>query len=293
LNRGEWPDFFIVGVQKAGTTSLWHYLDQHPDIYMSRLKEPWYFAETSPINAAVSVPPVKDRGAYLRLFAPATREQRRGEATAGYFWGERTPHTIKATIPHARALVSLRDPVARAYSAYWHGVRVGHEKRSFRAAVEQELSSDQRSPDSDLTFHYVSGGLYVKPLERYLGVFGEDVHVLFFEELVRDPSREIRRVLEFVEVDPAKAGDIELTRENPFLLPKNSFAAQLLWSARARRLGRRLVPHQLRPRVERAFLKEMPRSPMDDDIRKRLGDFYAQERAELAELVGRPLPWPT
>jgi hypothetical protein len=96
LTRGEWPDFFVVGVQKAGTTSLWHDLDHHPDIFMSRLREPWYFAETSPLNTAVSIPPVKDKGVYLRLFAPATREQLRGQATAGYFWGEQTPQTSKA-----------------------------------------------------------------------------------------------------------------------------------------------------------------------------------------------------
>ena len=105
-----WPNLFVVGAAKAGTTSLWRYLDQHPAIYMSPVKEPHYFSSFTP----GLFPAVKDEGEYLRLFRDAGDAPLRGEASASYLWDAETPRRHPSRSPDAKIVISLRDPVERA-----------------------------------------------------------------------------------------------------------------------------------------------------------------------------------
>src|SRR4051812_26973714 len=111
-----WPNFFIVGAQKAGTTSLYFYLKKIPQVYMSPLKEPFYFASNAVQNNASDV--IRDKREYLRLFENARGYIAVGEATPIYLWDQDAPWLIHQTVPHARIIIILRDPIERAYSNY-------------------------------------------------------------------------------------------------------------------------------------------------------------------------------
>ena len=114
------PDFLVIGAFKAGTTSLHHYLDKHPRIFMTRLKEPNFFAHTKsdPNHDNRNIFPVTDLAQYERLFADARADQLKGEASPGYLPSKQAPRKIKEQIPDIRLLATLRDPVDRAYSHY-------------------------------------------------------------------------------------------------------------------------------------------------------------------------------
>ena len=135
-----WPNFFIVGVAKAGTTSLSEWLKQHPQIYIPALKEPRYFASdlVDPIVRNV----VRTKEDYLALFVKARNHKARGEASTSYFthW-QQVPERIKRTIPDARIIILLRDPVERAYSSYLMLVRQGYETLPFSEAVRSNRFS--------------------------------------------------------------------------------------------------------------------------------------------------------
>lgn len=278
-----WPNLFLVGVGKGGTSSLWHYLAQHPDIHMSTLKEPHFFSDARPTLFAG----VKEESAYLELFAGARNEPVLGEASVSYFWDPDSPHRIARACPDAKILVILRHPIERAYSHYWHAVRNGRERRSFATAVDQELAGQVPAGGEP----YVARSLYCEPLERYLGVFGGNVYVLFFEDLIHDPARELRSLFEFIGVEPGPATALPPAARNRFSLPKNRVAALFLRSRNARVIGRLLVPSALRPWLEAVFIREREKPRMPPVIWERLRGFYVEDQARLERLLGRPVSW--
>ena len=274
-----WPNLFVAGAQKAGTTSLWHYLGAHPDVYMSAVKEPHFFAPRG--RPAIFVT-VDEEEAYLRLFEGASGKRYLGEASTGYLVHRETAARIREASPEAKVVISLREPVLRAYSAYWWARRLGVERRSFLAAVRDELES----PDA---LGYVGRGLYAEQVERYLAEFGDAVHVMFLEELAADVRGEVRRLFEFLDLDAEAAEAVDTVPHHSFVWPRNPLAASLLRSPLAGRLGRASVPARLRPRIERVLTR--PRPEMEPEARALLHDVFAPVVAELERVLARPAPW--
>jgi hypothetical protein len=278
----EWPNLFVVGVVRGGTTSLWGYLEQHPEIFMSPVKEPHFFTKAGQRRA----PLYASEDAYLGLFAEAT-EPLRGEASASYFADAASAEAIKAVSPDAKILVALRDPVERAYSHYWHAVSNGQETRTFAAAVRDELAG--RRPEG--AEPYVRRGFYTESLRRYLSLFGENVRVVFLDELSRSPAQTLRGVFEFLGVEPEVADRLVVERRNAFRLPRGRVAARILRSNLFRRAGRRLTPSRSRAAVESLLFTRTERPAMDAEVRQLLAGVYASDQEELQATLGRPLPW--
>src|SRR5436309_11753413 len=131
------PNFLIIGAAKAGTTSLYHYLRQHPDIYMSPVKEPAYYASASVAARSGRSRGIRTRAAYERLFAAAGAERARGEASPQYLNDDAAPDRIAADLRDVRLIVSLRNPVDRAYSSYLGRVAGGTERRRVDEAMRR------------------------------------------------------------------------------------------------------------------------------------------------------------
>jgi len=287
--RLRWPDLFLVGAAKAGTTSLYGELARHPAIYMSPMKEPHFFSRIEPASRwNAFFPHVTDEGEYLALFEGATNEEVLGEASTSYLWDRQAAERIRRVVPEARILIMLRNPVDRAYSHYWNDVREGIERRSFLdALLEEERSGPGEWGVSSL---YIDCGRYPDQVARYLDQFGARVHVLFFEDFVRDVARTIADVHSFLGVGPATAGAAP-PRVNAASLPRDRLSGALLASGRLRRVVRATVPRPVRARLRGALLKQATPSPMDPATRRLLTETYRPEVARLAELLGRPPPW--
>jgi hypothetical protein len=280
-----WPNLFIVGVPKGGTTSLWRYLDRHPDIYMSPFKEPHFFLGSCPPDMALT------EAEYLELFARATHETWLGEASTRYISDDASPELIKRTVPEARILISLRDPAERAYSDYWSYVKFGLETRPFDAVVAEELDEPDTSIDADPYKLLVNHGFYTTHVERYLSVFGDRVHIGFLEDLQSDAQSEVRSILEFLGVDASPADALPPDAHNSFALPRNWAAGKLMASQRALRAGRAIFPEPWRTRVERLVLRQGGKPPMSEAVRARLRTVYEPDRKPLERVLGRQLPW--
>ena len=278
-----WPNLFLVGVAKAGTSSLADYLAQHPDIFMSPVKEPHFFSDAWPRLQ----PPVRGEAEYHRLFSGATGERLLGEASVSYFWDQRSATAIKHVSPQAKIIVILREPIQRAYSHYWHSFKNGLETRSFVEAVTDELSRHYLSSNEP----YLHRSLYADGLRRYLELFGDGVLVLFFEEMTRDVRAQMRKVFLFLAVSPSEAECLHTAERNAFALPRNRVAATLTHSPRARRLVRAFVPVQARAGIERALLKEHDKPPIDRQAIELIDGFFDSDRSELEYLLERRAPW--
>jgi hypothetical protein len=291
MRDSRWPNLFVVGAAKAGTTSVNHYLSQHPEIFMSPMKEPHFFSRIEPTpELQPFFPHVRDKGAYLSLFAGARDQQMRGEASTSYLTDPAVADRIWRTCPGAKIVMILRDPVDRAYSHYWNDVREGIERRPFGQAISEELEGPPgRWGVSSL---YVECGRYSAPVTRYLERFRANAIVLFFEELVADAPRTLERLFTFLNVDPAWATRIESESRNPFALPRNVLSRRLLGSGTARTVSRKLLPRSLRAVGRRHLLTAVEKPPLEPDLRQRLVELYRPDVDRLCDVLGRRPPWP-
>jgi Sulfotransferase family len=286
-----WPNLFIVGAAKAGTTSLWWYLAQHPDVFMTPMKEPHYFSHIHPSRRlAMFYDHIEDERAYLHLFAGAGDAPVVGEASTSYLWDPGSAERIHAAVPDARIVIVLRDPVERAWSHYWNDVAEGFETRPFLKAVRQELADPPgRWGDTSV---YVSAGFYADAVERYLRLFGPDkVKVLFFQSFTADPRGTLADLFSWLGVDPGVAASAELEPRNSFKKPRNGLTEQLLRSFQLRRRMWGVVPLRFHQPLRNLLVKSGTKPKMDPPTMKMLSAIYADDQRRLEDLLGQTTGW--
>ncbi len=305
------PNFFVVGAPKAGTTSLYHYLDQHPQIYMSAIKEPNFFA--AEIREENFDPKLRRRVArdnrglreflsgsmrekrfggivsewedYVRLFANATSEPALGEASVCYLWSPTAPARIAEKVPDARILVILRDPADRAFSEYLHGLGNGAIRCSFREQIRRNLS--HRSGQFCVHYPFLEFGLYSEQLGRYLERFGRNVWVGFHEDWKDRPMEVFQDICRFLGVAPEFSPDMT-RRHMEAQVPR---IAAIGWLKRAGfwQAAAKATPAKLRPLIRRSLIRKPGTTQMDPADRRYLLDFYREDIRKLAGLLGRNL----
>lgn len=206
------PNFIIVGTAKAGTTSVYRYLQQHPQIYMSPKKEPHYFAfpETdTPLHFSGPHDPrhwremtVLTLTDYENLFAPASDEIALGETSTLYMYYKDSFKNMHQLIPDAKLIAILRDPADRAFSAYTHRRRDGREPcDNLEDAIAQE--AERIAEGWAASAFYVSVGKYSEQLEEIYQYFSpEQVRVLIYDDFLQNPQMFMREIFEFLGVDP-------------------------------------------------------------------------------------------
>jgi hypothetical protein len=268
------PNFLIVGAPKCGTTSLYQYLRQHPDVYMSPLKEPRYFPCFGVLPGESGV---RDRAEYERLFDGAKTERAIGEASPNYLHAPQAAERIAAELPDAKIIVSLRNPADRTYSSYLGRVRRGAEKRP----VE-----DASQPGN----YFFDASLYSDALARYFAIFGKSrVKVLLFDDLARDTAAALRDLCAFLDIAPNAAIDAQ-ARHNVGLMPKwTAVDAIVVHAATA---ARDLLPVSMRGtgltmRVRRLWLRPPP--PLPAALRASLLHAFEPDIRRTGKLIGRDL----
>jgi hypothetical protein len=207
------PNFLIIGAARSGTSSLYSYLQEHPDVYLPRTKrpEPHFFFKASEYARGID-----DYEA--RYFSEWSGEKAVGEASTSYLFGPETPARIAAHLGDVRLIAMLRNPIERAHSSYWHTVRSGLETLDFDEAVLREDERTAALEGSDLAeikpYSYLARGLYFQQLSRWYEVFEEkQLHVVLFDDFVSDTRSVLRGILSFLGVDagrvPEDLGRIE------------------------------------------------------------------------------------
>ena len=283
-----WPNFFIAGAPKAGTSSLCVYLQAIPGIYMSKLKEPNYFSRVV-VPDDHPVRPVRDEQQYLQLFADAGDARVIGEASPTYLADPEAPRLIKAAVPPAKVLVSLRDPVERAYSHYLMMLNNGTAQGTFLEEVKRGLAlGNNRS----IALLRADVGLYHRQVERFLSAFGAaQFKVILFEEFSADVSGTLRQVLEFLGIDePLEEFAAPAYRE--YSVARGPLVRYLFGNRTIARASELLIPPRLRKTVRDRFLvKKVAKPVMDAEAREYLKQYYADDVRNLSRLLGRDLPW--
>ena len=201
------PDFLIACVPKAGTTALHAALVPHPDLYLSRVKEPKFFlsegsppGKGGPGDVQTYQEHVWRQADYEALFEPAPAGTLRGEATPFYLYDPGAHDRIRALVPGARLILLLRDPVDRAHSNWTHLWNAGLEPEpDFLAACAAE--PDRIAAGWAPFWHYAGLGRYGRQIEHLYRVFPrEQVLLLRYRDLTDAPAATLDRVCEFLGV---------------------------------------------------------------------------------------------
>lgn len=284
------PNFFVVGATKAGTTSLYNYLKQHPEIYMSPEKETDFFSEAgTKWKLERTGICISSEAQYRALFAGVKDHKAVGEVSPSYLWDAETPVRIKRAVPDARIVISLRNPISRAFSHYLMDVRDRGQKLNFLQALKQDhYRTDKGWGVSHL---YVELGLYYDQIENYFKVFGrEHVLVIFFDDLAHNPRVELQKIFRFLGLSGEDASGIDVsTRHNEFAMPRNKLARYLIANSFLRKLGRRFVPPSVRGYVRNHILLKTTEKPeIDSDSRMFLEKIYRAEVEKLSKLLDTP-----
>jgi Sulfotransferase family len=302
------PNFFIAGAPKAGTTALYFYLRQHPQVYMSPVKGPTFFGAADLLSgphgdqvrrdlpahrAALAqyldgtrvsggMPLVLDWQDYLSLFANVREETAIGEGSVGYFRLPGAPRAIRSIVPGARLLFILRDPAERLFTAHlgtlWQGSRA-----TFRARLL--AARDPRDPWAPS----LDAGRYATHLTRWLDVFPrERVRIHLYEDYRADAGAVLRDIFAFLGVAPDHPIDLS-RRHNETVVPRFGGVHAL----RRRVLGSRSLPGWM-PAGARRVLRRLYRRPrqhltLDPEDRCLAIDQYREEIERTADLIGRDL----
>jgi len=294
------PDFLIIGAPKSGTTSVYHYLQQHPQVFMTPLKEPHFFLFDGPEAPRMNGPfdairrkeMIDSWDAYQSLLDNAGAGAICGEASIRYLYSQQACDAIHRRLPGAKLIVILRNPVDRAFSSYQRDRRHGTEPcPTFEQSLEE---GEKRERDGWFIGSHQSLGFYSRHLEAYFRTFGrEQVRVYLQDDLRQDAGALLRDIFGFLGVDTAFEPDLTVkynitgTIKNPFW--------RLLWM-HTRALRAQLLPYMpLRWRgrffdlIASKPVQERHTEAMSPATRVRLIQVYRNAILALQELIGRDL----
>jgi hypothetical protein len=285
------PNFLVVGAMKSGTTALYYYLEQHPQIYMSPVKEPNFFCFEGQKNADANS--ITDIETYRSLFKGVSKEKAFGEASHCYLSEPGALKRIKHHVPEARFIAIIRNPVDRAYSHFLHVVRNSIEPiTDFAQALREEETGASRERAFQ---NYIGIGLYYGQLKRYFDTFGRDrTKVYLYEDLSNAPVDALQDAFRFLEVDDSFVPDVSLQR-NVSGHPKYKTLDKFLQRPNpVKRVLKLYLPAGLRWRLSEVFDNLKTRNltqpaPLPREVRQRLIEVYQEDVRKLAELIDRDL----
>ena len=303
------PNFFIAGAPKAGTDELYYHLDQHPQIYMSPLKEPCFFSHEVRIEnfderlqpgARASTESLRvylDSGApskrfggivtssqdYERLFCRAQKKRAIGEGSVCYLWSASAASAIASIVPQARIIIVLMDPAERAFRQYLKSLSDGNVTHSFRTHL-QTAFQDKRQK---LTIYhpFLEFGCYAEQVRRYLAHFPrEQLHISLYEDRATDPAGWFRSILRFLEVredfvpSPVDIPSTPHFRRFDFVKLKRLHPA----------LGG-LMPGAMKSAMKKVLYAGARQPALAREERAALVEFYRDDILDLQHILGRDL----
>jgi hypothetical protein len=282
------PNLLIAGVSKAGTTSLFRYLAQHPDVCASDVKELRYF---SALRYGEPLAPTED---YARHFASCRGERYRMEATPGYYAGGRlVAEAVESLLSETRVVVSFRDPVQRCWSWYRFVRSTARIPKDMTFEQYVDRCEQLRRDGVDGTrenqpFWGLSGGCYDSWFEDWRDVFGPRLRIEFFDDVIRRPQSVVEGIAAWLGIDTAVCADFRYTVENKTVQYKNKGLQKVALSVN-RRSEQFFAAHPAAKRRLRGMYYRVNSDPseerLSEEVRDRLAEFYSGHNERFAAML--------
>ena len=291
LSSGRLANLVIAGVPKAGTGSLFAFLAQHPDICGSDEKETGYFNQYNPRRHTGPPAPIEE---YARHFAHCAGERYALEATPTYSYGGLPViGALRAVLDQPKIIISLRDPTERLWSAYTFQRSLGTLGDIGSFAEYLDVVQSRRRHASDLVPRDGLSGLYIGFYADYIGdwleEFGDDLRIVFAEDLHRDARASVESLCRWLGIDTEVVADLDLGARNVTRHPRNMRLARAANSLRRRTNKLGVVPPALRRRLRRAYLRINAGGELserfDPDLRRHVQGLYRESNDLTAKTL--------
>lgn len=282
------PNFIIVGAPKAGTTALYHYLSEHPQVFMSEPKEVNYFSkdEIEAQGLYYQDFKAKDLDSYEKLFDEGIEKKAVGEGSVSYLFYPQTPQKIKDVLPDVKTIILLRNPLDRGYSHYLMDYRLGlvnvtYDEIVYKTTKHEELSLYYQQ--------HVELGFYYEQVKRYIDTFGEkQVKIYLQEDLRDDPDHVIGDLYDYLELNKTFTPNTD-QKHNSFSMPKNSLIQKLYRSGFIRTTFFKLLPNNVKELLFNTFFERAIKPKLSSKTRKYLLKLYEPDIKNLEKLINRDL----
>jgi len=292
------PKIIIGGASKSGTTALYYYLSQHPDICLSAKKELHYFSRpwlektiNGPGDRFVLAEVPNTFTEYLSYFSYCDRAKIAMDISPSYLFHYRSADEMKKQLDGIRIIFVLRNPAEKAFSQYMHLVGEGREKLDFDDAINKE-GIRESAGYSDMWL-YRKSGMYSDAIQYFKQTFGEsNLRVFYYEEFLNDPEFVLREICEFSGVDD-QFNFMPIYNANRSSLPKSALLAKAIAPNAFTYILRRMVPQGV-GRGVRKWLKDLnagENRTLSDSSRAALMSVFAEDIRKVELLVGRKSGW--
>jgi len=281
------PNFLCVGAQKAGTTTLYNILKQHPDIYLPDVKELHYFDKDDNFKLGLEW--------YSKYFVNGYNNQKViGEITPSYIFYEKVPERIYNTLgKDIKLIFILRDPVDRAYSHYLMSLKRQYETLPFLEALKLENNRICKGEFEKNHFSYISRGFYATQIKRYLRYFSkENMKIIIFErDFIENKRNTIKDILRFLQVDEI---DLNINiHSNIANIPKIKIINSLIYKEYSfKKIINKIIPKNIRKDIIK-LLNKLNQRPVKKDVKESIGEerkiiinkFFKKEILELEKIL--------
>lgn len=291
------PDFLIVGAAKSGTTSLYYYLGKHYQIFMSEIKEPWFFSivDNPPNYTSLGKPAhikwkIED---YIELFKNVKGDLLMGEASPIYLYTyQKSIENIKRfyskIYKKLKIVIILRDPIDRAFSQYVMFKRDNVENLSFKEAIKPDTIEQRLKDNWNVFYDYVGFGMYYNQLKAYIEEFPE-VKIFLYDDLVNDQEKLLKDIYDFLNIECINIVDKEIYNKSG--IPKNKFLHKLIFQQPLYlKPLKYLITKNIRSKIiHKIFELNLEKPRMDNKEKKYLNSIFEEDIKKTARLINRDL----
>ena len=271
--------FFIVGAPKAGTTSLFHYLNTHPEIKMSSAKEPNYFSDKELFDQGLyyGTSRIDTLQKYNSLFSGRKKEKLMGESSVSYLYYSEVPKRIKVYNTDSKIIVMLRNPVDRAFSHYLMDYRLGLTSESFESEFNIKIG---------LKFQqYFLLGNYSSQVKRYIDVFGrENIHFIWYSDFKKNTSLELEKVFDFLSLNTNYCLDFNKVH-NSFFMPKNNIVRKIYSIIWLRKVLVSLIPSTFISLIKSILFNKGNKPKISVEVRNSVSLYFEKDIEILENLL--------
>lgn len=297
------PNFFIVGAPRCGTTAMWSWLREHPEIFMAEIKGPHFFGKdyTYPWVKSPKFP--RSLKEYMDIFKNVSNEKIIGEASDGYFLSENAANEIYHFSPSAKIIIMLRNPIELLYSLHQKIIYTDYEPiKDFKKALFASMEYRERlkkilnkTVRSDI---YWRATAFYERVKQYLTIFGENnVSIIFYEDLKNNPCLVYKKILRFLNVS------LDFIPKDNFKVINPNRKVRIRWLKNflnyppeiINEVAKKVLPKKIRNAIRIIAFNlatyQTKRQPLDSDIKDLLKRKFEPEVRKLSDLLGRDLSY--
>lgn len=304
------PNFFVVGAVKAGTTSLYHYLSQHPQVFLSPVKEPNYFStdiDVASFSDSYLRNPLADLDSYFNqkplqkihaaffvrkphqyelLFNGATTQKAIGEFSTSYLFSSKAALNIYNYNPDAKIIAILRNPVERAFSHYLMALRYSFTTKRFMDAIKEDMK--QKEKGWGISELFIELGMYADQIKAYQDIFpASQIKILLHDDLKNNPENLLKDICLFLEIGPHEF--IFKEKHNVASVPKYKRLMGIMTDTGVKKKINKFFPDSMKKHVKNLLFTSSHLPKMAQAEKLFLLDIYREDIQKTSQLINRDL----